>query len=258
MRTRDGIEDDFVVIDILPCPTPAEGDGQLVTTKFIHENAEVYDLKVEGSSDTIGTTAGHRFWSEDRQDFVPISEFRIGEQLELADGTLVRLEALRPRSHLETVYNIEVDGEHVYRVGTKGLLVHNSCTEYVYLIRNINSGAVKYVGITKNLTTRSIAHRLSGTLKRGEELVAVTKKIKHAHARVLESKLLHAFTRSGQAAGVFDNTHQIWYQLKKSGLRNANRGRLRGRWNEGVGQNTDVFDDLISEKVGNSLNPIGL
>ena len=28
------------------CPTPAEGDGQLVTTKFIHENAEVDDLIV--------------------------------------------------------------------------------------------------------------------------------------------------------------------------------------------------------------------
>jgi len=146
-RPENGIEGDFVVIDILPCPTPAKGDGQLVTTKFIHEDAEVYDLKVEGSSETIGTTAGHQFWSEDRQDFVPISEFQVGEQLELADGTLSRLESLRARNHLETVYNIEIDGEHVYRVGSLGALVHNACRKRYITYRGIDPATGKtYVG----------------------------------------------------------------------------------------------------------------
>lgn len=156
---ENGIEGDFVVTDILPCPTPAEGDGQLVTTKFIHENAEVYDLKVEGSPETIGTTAGHRFWSEDRQDFVAISEFHVGEQLELADGTLTRLESLRPRSHLETVYNIEIDGEHVYHVGGDGILVHNECAGRHHFMPRYLGSKVRYGhGMLKKLSAAEHTH----------------------------------------------------------------------------------------------------
>lgn len=65
-----GISADFTVTAILPCPTPNPGDGCLVTTKFIHENAEIPDLRIEGSDEPIGTTASHPFWSEDWQLFV--------------------------------------------------------------------------------------------------------------------------------------------------------------------------------------------
>ena len=122
-----GISADFTVSAILPCPTPNPSDGYLVTTKFIHENAEILDLRIEGSADVIGTTSSHPFWSEDRQQFVAAGALRVGENLRLADDTTRRLESLTLRENRETVYNIEVDGEHDFYVGEDGVLVHNTC-----------------------------------------------------------------------------------------------------------------------------------
>ncbi len=122
-----GITADFTVREIRPCPTPSVGDGYLVTTKFIHENAEILDLRIEGSDEPIGTTASHPFWSEDRQQFVAAGDLRIGENLLLADDTTRRVESITLRPIRETVYNIEVDGEHVFYVGEDGVLVHNTC-----------------------------------------------------------------------------------------------------------------------------------
>jgi Holliday junction resolvase-like predicted endonuclease len=122
-----GISAGFTVSAILPCPTPNPGDGYLVTTKFIHENAEILDLRIEGSADVIGTTASHPFWSEDRQQFIAAGDLRVGENLRLADDTTRKVESLTRRETRETVYNIEVDGEHVFYVGEDGVLVHNTC-----------------------------------------------------------------------------------------------------------------------------------
>jgi hypothetical protein len=122
-----GISADFTVREIRPCPTPIAGDGYLVTTKFIHENAKILDLRIEGSDEPIGTTASHPFWSEDRQQFVAAGELRVGENLLLADDTSRRTESITLRPTRDTVYNIEVDGEHVFYVGGDGVLVHNTC-----------------------------------------------------------------------------------------------------------------------------------
>ena len=122
-----GISADFTVREIRPCPTPSAGDGYLVTTKFIHENAEILDLRIAGSDEPIGTTSSHPFWSEDRQQFAASGELRIGENLLLADETTRRVESITLRPYRETVYNIEVDGEHVFYVGEDGVLVHNTC-----------------------------------------------------------------------------------------------------------------------------------
>ena len=89
-----GISADFTVSAILPCPTPNPGDGYLVTTKFIHENAEILDLRIEGSDEPIGTTASHPFWSEDRQDFVQAGSLEPGEHLRLADGRTFEADGL--------------------------------------------------------------------------------------------------------------------------------------------------------------------
>jgi len=122
-----GISADFTVREIRPCPTPMAGDGYLVTTKFIHENAEILDLRIEGSNKPIGTTSSHPFWSEDRQQFVAAGDLRVGENLLLADDTTRRVESITLRPNRETVYNIEVEGEHVFYVGEDGVLVHNTC-----------------------------------------------------------------------------------------------------------------------------------
>ncbi len=141
-----GISADFTVSAILPCPTPNPGEGFLVTTKFIHENAEILDLRIEGSDEFIGTTASHPFWSEDRQQFVAAGDLRVGENLRLADDTTRKLESLTRRETRETVYNIEVDGEHVFYVGKDGVLVHNQCDSILLgqTMRRVNAVAGRH------------------------------------------------------------------------------------------------------------------
>ncbi|MBL8814374.1 MAG: glycohydrolase toxin TNT-related protein [Planctomycetaceae bacterium] len=114
------------VLAIEPCPEAAVGQGRLVTGKFEHSSAEVIDLHVAGVSEPIGTTSNHPFWSEDRSDFVQAGRLRLGERLRLRDNSTPAVTASVPRSQSVPVFNLEVDGEHVYYVAASGVLVHNS------------------------------------------------------------------------------------------------------------------------------------
>jgi hypothetical protein len=73
----------------------------------------------------LGVTALHPFWSVDREGWFPVKELKIGERLKGLKGT-PRVESLDLRPKPEPVYNIEVEGDHCYRVGEQGLLVHNA------------------------------------------------------------------------------------------------------------------------------------
>jgi hypothetical protein len=72
----------------------------------------------------LGVTGTHSFWSVDRNDWVSASDLKIGETLKTLTGTIV-VESMTQREETETVYNIEVETDHVYRVGDSGVLVHN-------------------------------------------------------------------------------------------------------------------------------------
>ncbi len=114
------------VLAIEPCPEIEPGHRPLITGTFEHTAANVIDLKVESESTPIGTTDNHPFWSEDRQQFVEAGQLRLGETLCLADGRTTRVTSIIPRAGPQTVYNLEVSGEHVYHVGDSGVLVHNT------------------------------------------------------------------------------------------------------------------------------------
>jgi hypothetical protein len=70
-------------------------------------------------------TSNHSIYSSDRLDFVPAGELRVGETLRNLDGD-VRIESIEQLGREERVYNLEIHGEHVFRVASSGLLVHNS------------------------------------------------------------------------------------------------------------------------------------
>ncbi len=115
------------VTDIQPCPPLRPGDGQLVTATFNHPpSREVLDVRFEGEQDAVGVTDNHLFWSVDQQRFVAIGEMEIGEQVQTYFGDIKRIVSKLPRPGPKTVYNIEVYGEHVYYVGSSGLLAHNA------------------------------------------------------------------------------------------------------------------------------------
>ncbi|MEP3479942.1 MAG: AHH domain-containing protein [Fuerstiella sp.] len=71
-----------------------------------------------------------RFWSEDRQDFVQAGELATGEHVRLLDGSTSSLTRAVPLEEEFPVFNLEVDGEHVYYVGLDGVLVHNAGRRY--------------------------------------------------------------------------------------------------------------------------------
>ena len=70
-------------------------------------------------------TSNHSIYSSDRLDFVPAGVLRVGETLRNLDGD-VRIESIEQLGTEERVYNLEIHGEHVFRVASNGVLVHNS------------------------------------------------------------------------------------------------------------------------------------
>ena len=110
------------------CPGLEEGEGPLVTGWFKHRSGTVYDLVIAGEAKSIGITGTHPVWSVDRQDWVPAAELQKGERLLADDGSTPVVMSLSLRGSSEPVYNIEVEGDHCYRVGEQGLLVHNAST----------------------------------------------------------------------------------------------------------------------------------
>ena len=123
-----GVSGMVEVLAIEPCPDIQPGPGRLVTGTFQHMSGEIYDLKLESESKPIGVTDLHPIWSMDRNAWVPVVDLEIGETLKTLAGTSV-VESRCKRKEPETVYNIEVEGDHVYRVGETGVLVHNNSVE---------------------------------------------------------------------------------------------------------------------------------
>ncbi|MBQ3226589.1 MAG: filamentous hemagglutinin family protein, partial [Clostridia bacterium] len=116
------------VLSVSSAPPIQSGKGNVVSGKFIHEATNCIDLYIEGHDNPIGCTDNHPFWSEDRQEFIPAGELNQGERVLLYSGETARIAQKLPRPGPETVYNLEIWGEHVYHVGNDGVLVHNACT----------------------------------------------------------------------------------------------------------------------------------
>jgi hypothetical protein len=122
-----------MVTSIDDCPPIADGEGSVVTARFVtrevHIVASVDVLGADGSVETITGTTIHPIWSVDRQEWVPLGELVEGETLQGQNGLAVILSVTLSRV-TQPVYNIEVHGEHVYQVGNVGLLVHNTCAGF--------------------------------------------------------------------------------------------------------------------------------
>jgi hypothetical protein len=118
----DGLAD---VLGIEPCPSISSGVGRVVTGTFTHVRGGILRIRLAGLAEPLGVTSNHSIYSADRLDFVPAGELRVGETLRNLDGD-VRIESIEQLGSEERVYNLEIHGEHVFRVASSGLLVHNS------------------------------------------------------------------------------------------------------------------------------------
>ena len=120
------VEGDAVVTGIGPCPAIAEGEGRVVTGRFLtREAGNLVRVALENGTE-IRVTDVHPVWSLDREEWVPAGELEPGELVDTLAGPVAVLSVERLESALD-VYNIEVHGEHVFRVTADGVLVHNAC-----------------------------------------------------------------------------------------------------------------------------------
>jgi hypothetical protein len=122
-----GLDDPAAVLAVGPCPAIGPGPGRVVTGTFAHEaEGNLLDVYVDGLAAPIGCTAGHPFWSEDRQAFVQAGDLRAGERLRTERAGVRPVTAVETRPGRTVVYNLEVDAEHAYFVSPLGVLVHNA------------------------------------------------------------------------------------------------------------------------------------
>ena len=99
----------------------------MVTGTFAHEPSdELLNVRIEGEPEPIGCTPNHPFWSETRQEYVQAIQLEPGEEVWTAIFGIVAVESVTARPKSDRVYNLEVQGEHVYQVGESGVLVHNA------------------------------------------------------------------------------------------------------------------------------------
>lgn len=114
------------VVALGACPEVRGGRGQVVTATFSHPPAtDVLEVSFDDVDGSIGVTDNHLFWSVDREEYRPIGEMAIGERVLTFSGDTKRIAQKLARPGPQTVYNLEVYGEHVYFVGSEGVLAHN-------------------------------------------------------------------------------------------------------------------------------------
>jgi len=119
-----GIDGLAEVTAIRPCPPIAEGEGRVVTGKFVTRDVANVVRITLASGTEIRATDVHPVWSVDREDWVPAGKLEPGEHVDTLDGP-VAVTSVEPLERHPAVYNLEVHGEHVYRVAVDGVLVHN-------------------------------------------------------------------------------------------------------------------------------------
>jgi hypothetical protein len=192
------------VVAVTPCPPPKPGSGALVTGVFEHEAASSLEVKFEGDDEPLKVTPQHPFWSEDRQDFVPIGEFRIGERARTRDGRVVPLTSVTPRAGPVKVHNLEIHGEHVFHAGKLSLLVHNNKADGATKFFRAMSEA-EYQNLLKNggLTRRA----------KGKSELGVSTQLEYARSFLTGEKGNGGYDRLVQ----FDMKPGAMNALKKAG-----------------------------------------
>ncbi len=103
----------------------ASGTGQVVTARILtRQVSQLVELTLEDGS-TLAGTPQHPIWSVERQDWAELGDLVAGEHL-WTEGRQVEILATQPLTSGESVYNLEIHGNHVYQVTELGVLVHNT------------------------------------------------------------------------------------------------------------------------------------
>jgi hypothetical protein len=124
-----GVSGEAEVLAVSPCPPVEPGVGRVVTGTFRKERnhgLRALHVSVAGEVSCLRVTSGHPVWSVTRGAWIGAGELVPGEALAAWRGEPVAVLANLPEADTAT-WNLEVENEHVYRVGPAGILVHNTC-----------------------------------------------------------------------------------------------------------------------------------
>ncbi|MBI3862421.1 MAG: hypothetical protein HY290_11050, partial [Planctomycetia bacterium] len=247
-----GAEGPAEIVAVRSCPEiePDDCTGRrLVTSVFRHAAANVVDVSTEATDSSIGATANHPFWSEDRQAFIPAGELRSGERLRRADGRIDKVTAIVPRAGPEPVFNLEVDGEHVYFVGTDGLLVHNSYPgNWEWVGRRYGPGLENQA----DRAGRRIRMRRDGVAEIQEYAVNGTHFDDFVNGRLIDYKDHRAFERFVDNAGNF----RPWFS-GRGALRDEARRQIEAaagtvvEWRVGSEKVAEAMRSLLRSFISN-------
>jgi hypothetical protein len=159
----------------------------------------------------IGCTANHPFWSEDRQEFVEAGQLREGERVRTRLDEIAHVVQVKPRPPTKWVYNLEIQGEHVYEVGPGGVLVHNACQqvsrEIGRLSEKISASYYKRKGYTimGAIQNRS-GHGIDLVVRKRGELIFVEVKTNSARLSKAQAQGGRSFVRD-RLRRVLDRQH---------------------------------------------------
>jgi len=111
-----------------PCPAISTGPGRVVLTTVNHLNTRVVEMTLaapDGTQETVRPTAFHKFYSETRGQWLSAEDLKPDERLR-GLHTPLQVVSVHPVPGTHRVYNMTVEGEHVYHVSTLGVLAHNN------------------------------------------------------------------------------------------------------------------------------------
>ncbi len=119
-------------------PEVLPGEGAVVTGRFATRKSTALVRVTFEDGTQLSGTSNHPVWCIDESGWKPLGKLRPGQFVRTREGC-VAVAQVELISATPPVYNIEVDGEHVYEVTLLGILVHNvdgwDCQRYFDLFK---------------------------------------------------------------------------------------------------------------------------
>ncbi|SIP86251.1 intein C-terminal splicing region/intein N-terminal splicing region [Chryseobacterium sp. RU37D] len=107
------------------------GKKELKKVVALSRNTSSSLVKISVNGTKITCTPEHPFFVNG--NWVEAKNLTKGTLLTTLDGTTSPVESIKFLDEKVKVYNFEVEGNHNYYVSEKGVLVHNDCTEVLFL-----------------------------------------------------------------------------------------------------------------------------
>ena len=179
------------VTAIRPCCEIADGEGHVVTGRFVTRDASnLLEVSLESGTTFVGTS-NHPVWLPDRSEWITLEELREGDVLDTFQGSATVTTVRRP-FRMSDVYNIEVHGHHVYRITDDGVLVHNKAQ------RRILSEAEKLDDLPDVPKKVPSANQLNAAIRRGQ----APRGIERIDVPKIKGEQLHVHFKDGSALNI--------------------------------------------------------